>query len=201
MADESTTTPKIISRVDSLLPVDEVKYFKQIEANHFGSQTTGSRFIEVSSLERLLELTSAQRGGLGGDDRDKFQQLGVPPSALVEDCRYLMVETPGRIGIQKATDLAEDMPVKVVRTKPGVPCSLVVEVEPNNLPLTKYGTVIIGPKNDADPTEMIWTAHPGPPIKPAIADIWPEGTTITATNVVAELGDNVYVKLQEKVLV
>ncbi len=176
--------------IQSLLPQEQTGYFNTIQRNHFDRQTAvGSYFTEVATLRDLLHLAQVQGKRLSrDDDRQQFIDMDAPPSALSPECRYLMVETPGKMGIVRAEDLPDDTTVRVVRTKQGVPCSLVVE----NVPLTDtdFATIIIGPNEkerpeDPEPSteKMIWTVHPGPPVRPATADIWNEGSTITIKDI------------------
>ncbi|MEK9132251.1 MAG: hypothetical protein AAB606_00885, partial [Patescibacteria group bacterium] len=64
-----------------------------------------------------------------------------------------------------------------------------------------FGVIVIGPNEkakpeDSDPStkEMVWTAHPGLPVRPAKDDSWPEGTTITIADVKAKLGSVAYLQ-------
>ena len=184
---------------NSILPVEVADYIESITAKHWGEGAVGSRFFEGNGLMDLLDTAIQQRGNLQGDDRQILIEKGVDPTALMAECRYLVVKTPGEVGIIKATELPDDTEVKVVRTKPGTPCSLIVEGE--NFPTADFGVVVIGPnekQKDDEPEpstkEMVWTAHPGLPIRPAKDDSWPEGTTITVADVKAKLGENAYLQ-------
>jgi hypothetical protein len=190
--------------ISAFLPEEHTAYFQSIEKRHFIRETAvGSLFTEAGSLSDLLEKVVDQRGDLRGDDRDKLIHRGVSEEALLKDCRYLMVNTPGEVGIIPASDLSDETPVRVVQTKPGVPLSLVVEMP--TLPETDFGTVIIGPNEQEKPEdpppstkEMVWTVHPGPPVRPATVDIWPEGANITVRDVKGELGETTYLKVVKK---
>lgn len=175
-----------------------------MEVKHFDPEKgVGSLFTEIENLQDLLEKAIEQRGNLDGDDREKFIAMGVPPEALMAFCRYLKVETPGEVGIANVKDLAPDTKVKVIRTKQGTPCSLVVEGQ--NLPITDFGTIIIGPNekgkkpDDPEPStkEMIWTVHPGLPVRPVTEDIWPEGSEITVQDVIDKFGDEVFLNVKK----
>ncbi len=184
------------------LPSELAEYYKAVEAKHFGQSeaSIGSRFLEVTCLAELLELAEHQRGNLSGDDRDKLVKMGVPETALLPQCRYLVVNTPGEVGIVKNSYLAPDSLIEVIRTKPNTPCSLVFRS--TDFPKTDLGVIIIGPNEkqsdeSPEPTtlEAIWTVHPGPPISPASEDFWPEGTEITAQDVLDKLGPDAYVNV------
>ena len=175
-----------------------------METKHFDSEKgVGSLFTETRDLKELLEKTIEQRGSLQGDDREKFIAMGVKPEALMAFCRYLKVETPGEVGIINIKDLDVNTKVKVVRTKQGAPCSLVVEGQ--NLPTTDFGTIIIGPnekgENPEDPEpstkEMIWTVHPGLPVRPTTEDIWPEGSEILVSEVIEKLGNDIFLNVKK----
>ncbi|OHA20565.1 MAG: hypothetical protein A2849_03075 [Candidatus Taylorbacteria bacterium RIFCSPHIGHO2_01_FULL_51_15] len=191
-------------RVQAVLPGEHAGYFKDMETKHFDPEKgVGSLFTEIKDLQSLLDKTIDQRGNLDGDDREKFIAMGVKPEALMTFCRYLEVETPGEVGVSSVKDLSPDTRVKVIRTKQGAPCSLVVEGQ--NLPTTKFGTIIIGPNekgkksDDPEPStrEMIWTVHPGLPVRPATQDIWPEGSEITIQDVIDKLGNDVFVNVKK----
>ncbi|MEI6237716.1 MAG: hypothetical protein WCP03_03910 [Candidatus Saccharibacteria bacterium] len=184
------------------LPSEFAEYYKAVEAKHFklSEKSVGSRFLEASNLEELLSLTAQQRGDLNGDDRAKLATMGVPETALLSHCRYLIVETPGELGIINASELLPDSPIEVIRTKPNTPCSLVFRS--TEFPETNLGLVIIGlnqkqSPDGSDPStkEMVWTVHPGPPVQPASEDIWAEGSVITAQEVVDKLGPEYYVNV------
>ena len=187
-------------RVDDLLPVEHAAYLRSVDDKHFDPAGAGSVFIDCSSLRELLGRAAAQPGGLDRDDRARLLADGVPASALLEHCRYLRVPAAGRMGLLDAAALPADTPVQVIRTKPGAPCSLVVRADRGDT--VDYATVIIGPNEPqpgdppASTREMVWTAHPGPPIRPATFDLWPEGTTVTAGEVLVRLGAEGRVYLQ-----
>lgn len=195
---------KLIQEIRKILPEEQQSYFQSIDKKYFNAETSvGSRFLDAKNLAELLQFAFEQRGSLDGDDREALVQVGVNPETLMKECRYLKVDTKGEVGIVKVSDLSPDTKVKVIRTKPGTPCSLVAEQE--NLPRTDFGTVIIGlneKTNEDDPEpstkEMIWTAHPGAPIRPAYEDIWPEGSEITAQEVVNRLGNDVYLNVKRE---
>lgn len=198
---ESRNYTQEVSRV---LPQEQVGYFQAVHDKHFVPETAiGSLFTDARNLHELLQIAAGQRGGLDGDDREEFIRRGVPAGALMPQCRYLMVHTPGEVGITRVSDLPPDTEVQVIRTKPQTPCSLVVERE--KLPSVDFGTIIIGPNEkeqpkDPDPSteEMVWTAHPGLPVRPATEDIWEEGASVTAEEVIAQLGDGVYLNVKKK---
>lgn len=191
------------SQIDAILPKEAEGYFKSIDAKHFDPETAiGSRFTETGSLRELLEKAASQRGNMDGDDRQSFIEMGVSPDALMPMCRYLKVEAKGEVGIEKASDLPAGTKVKIVKTKPNAPCSLVIERD--TLPSTDFGTIIIGPneKNkpeDPEPTtkEMIWTVHPGLPVRPPEVDFWPEGSEISIEDVMEKLGRDFYLNVKK----
>jgi hypothetical protein len=172
--------------IKDVLPAEASAYFNQVEEKHFNPETAvGSLFTEVKSLESLLKLAKKQRGSLDGDDRELFIKMGVPAEALLPMCRYLKVETGGEVGIVKLAELADKVEVRVLRTKQNVPCTLAVASD--TMPTTDFGTIIIGPnkKNkpeDPEPStaEMVWTVHPGLPVRPVMEDFWQEGSVVSA---------------------
>lgn len=206
MEDEQSREQKEAGAIAELMPPEQAEYFAAIDAKHFDPETgVGSLFTECKNLKELIVLALQQRGSLEGDDRAKFLELGVPDKALLPECRYLLIETTGEIGIVNINDsrLQPDTEVRVERRKPNVPCSLIVSLQ--EFPQTNIGTIVIGPNekfdhNSPEPStkEMIWTAHPGLPIRPATADIWPENTKITVADVRDKLGDEVFLNVRRE---
>jgi len=209
MPPEQLQDPNIISREEqksALLPAEHADYMQAVERKHFNNETAiGSIFTEVSGLSALLSLAIEQRGSLNGNDRAFFEQQGVSPESLRPDCRYLKVETPGRIGIVEVDDprLSPDQTVEVVQAKPKVPATLVVEMP--EMPETSIGTIIIGPNakespNDPEPStqEMIYSVHPGLPIKPTEENVWPVGSRLTVKEVKDKLGPQAFLNVRKK---
>lgn len=194
----------MMEQIKKVLPEELKSYFEATEQKHFDPvKGAGSLFTEAKNLQELLERAIKQRGSLDGDDREKLIELGVSPEALMVQCRYLKVETKGELGMAKINELPADTKVKVIRTKPGVPCSLVVESD--SFPEVEFGTIVIGPnekekEEDPEPStkEMIWTVHPGLPVRPASEDIWPEGSELSVQEVIAKLGENIYINVKRK---
>jgi hypothetical protein len=173
--------------IDEPLPVEQAAYFDALDAKHFGTgPTAGSVFTGVPGVRELLGIVEAERGSLDGDDRVLLLAAGASERSFLPGCRYLLCHVAGRNGMADAFALDPATPVRVVRTKPGAPCSLVVDGVPEAE--LDFATVIIGPNEDADPSsaEMVWTAHPGMPARPSEGDRWTEGATLTAADVVAD---------------
>lgn len=192
-------------QITAILPKEQEGYFKDTEAKHFNPETgAGSLFTEVKTLNDLLKLAIQQRGSLDGDDKEKFAEMGVDPKALMGFCRYLKVDTAGEVGIKAAKDLPLDTKVKVVRMKQGAPCSFIITSD--EFAPTDFGTIIIGPNEkaenakpeDPEPStkEMIWTVHPGLPVRPVTADFWPEGSEITVKDLKEKLGEDIFVNIK-----
>lgn len=170
-------------------------YFAATDAKHFGpGGTPGSTFTD-SSLRRLndvLALAYRQRGTLHGDDRDRLIELGTPQEAFASGIRYLLVHTPGTVGIQRSDGLPDDTAVRVVRSKPGASCSLVLDVTEQTT--TGVGTIIIGRHADDETREVAYTAHPGLPVPPDFADRMGdyEGLSVPLSQVRAVYGSDVW---------
>jgi len=197
---------EISVQVARVLPDEQKGYFEDTERKHFDPEAgAGSIFTEVKSLPELLALAIRQRGDLEGDDREQFIALGVNPESLLTFCRYLKVNTGGEIGIKSTRDLSPDTKVKVIRMKRGAPCSLIIES--NDFPKTDFGTIIIGPNEKSETTlpddpeqsteEMVWTVHPGLPIRPSTGDLWLEGSEITVRDVVKKYGFDVFLNVRK----
>lgn len=170
---------RAVSNFSEYLPESKREYYNQLNAKHFNPETAvGSVFLDVGSIDSLLK----KAGDLERDDREYFIKAGVSSEALLPQCRYLKVETPGKVGIIPIEDCSDDETVEVIRTKEGSPCSLVIKRD--SLPETNVATLIIGPDDSPDSkNQIVWTAHPGLPIAPATEDIWPEGSSIKVSDV------------------
>lgn len=193
------------AKIKKILPEEHASYFKQTEEKHFDTEKgVGSLFTETASLNELLQKAIDQRGNLDGDDREQFIAMGVKAEALLPFCRYLKVEAAGEVGIKSARELPADTKVKVIRTKQGTPCSLFIESD--EFSKVNFGTIVIGPNEKSRDTpdapepstsEMVWTVHPGLPVRPVMEDFWPEGSEITVGEVTEKLGEDVYLNLKK----
>lgn len=181
-------------------------YYQATDAKHFpanpvaasdGRQapaaTPGSTFTDpaLRRLNDVVALAHRQRGDLDGDDRDELARLGTPEEAFKPGIRYLLVRTSGTVGIRRSDDLPGDTAVEVVRSKPGAPCSLVLDVTTQET--TDVATIIIG-RNEETDTEMVFTAHPGLPIPAGSTDrmtAW-EGRRVSLAQVRAAYGGDVW---------
>jgi hypothetical protein len=124
----------------------ERDYYAANDRKHFGDPTSpGSQFTDVADTEALVALTYRQRGTLEGDDREELIARGGDPDGFMAGKRYLMVETPGVLGIKSGHETADDTPITITRTKPGVPCSMVANVTEKSP--VNYGVVIMGGHN------------------------------------------------------
>lgn len=124
----------------------ERDYYAANDRKHFGDPTNpGSQFTDAPDTETLVALTHNQRGNLEGDDRDELIARGGDPAGFMPGKRYLMVETAGVLGIKSGDETADDTPVTIARTKPGVPCSMIANVT-EKTPVD-YGVVVLGEHN------------------------------------------------------
>jgi hypothetical protein len=129
----------------SSTPVER-DYYAANDRKHFGDPTSpGSQFTEVQDTESLVALTHRQRGNLDGDDREELMARGGDPNGFMAGKRYLMVETPGVLGIKAGHETADDTPITITRTKPGAPCSMVAGVTEKSP--VDYGVVVMGEHN------------------------------------------------------
>jgi hypothetical protein len=165
-------------------------YYEATDKKHFGnSNQPGSKFTDSSltKVEDVIQLAKKQRGSLRGDDRAELIKKGADVKGFLDSKRYLMVSTPGKVGIMSSTDLKDSDELEVVRTKPGVPCSLVRKV--NKQPVTDYAVIVLA-KNEETGKDLLITTFPGPVTKPLsnimIDEL--EGKTITVLDAKKILG-------------
>lgn len=141
------------------------EYYKATDAKHFSDKNApGSKFTDpdMKNLNDVVALAANQRyDGLDGDDRAKLVQFGANPDAFRDDCRYLIVQTPGKVGSQHISSLPANDKIEVVRTKPGAPCSLVAKV--SKQASANFGVVVIGKSSEGK--DVVFTAHPGMPTR------------------------------------
>ncbi|WP_159599757.1 hypothetical protein [Agromyces humi] len=169
---------------------DRAAYYDATDRKHFGDPgTPGSTFTGygITKLEDIVELVEQQRGTLDGDDRLELVARGwSDPGAFLPDHRYLLVFTPGVLGVLNSAGLDPATPIRVIRTKPGVACSAVIEVTAK--PETDFGVLIL------DDAGTVVTAFPGPITDPGITDTFGhlEGQTVPLKQIREIAGGDVW---------
>lgn len=143
-------------------------YYAATDKKHFGDKTEpGSKFLNPSleKVEDVLKLRMEQSGNasMEGDDREALIARGSDPTGFGNGKRYLMVLTEGSVGIKNSNGLTDDTKVEVVRTKPGAPCSLVMEVVEQ--PTTDFAVIVLGEHKQTG-KDFVITTFPGPVTKP-----------------------------------
>jgi len=164
----------------------EMKHFLDVDA-------PGSKFTdpEVNKIDDVLGLALLQRGSLEGDDRDEFKRLGAKDDAFNPNFRYIRVETPGVVGIKDTATMRPDELVRVERTKPGVPCSIVTDV--TERPVTDYGVIVLAADQNTGKPRVI-TTFPGLVTRSSKSEELDalEGQLITVADARCLLGGDVY---------
>lgn len=170
------------------------EYYTATDKKHFQDRDApGSKFTDpsLSKVEDVVALTLQQRGSLEGDDRDKLIARGAKPEAFRDGNRYLMVNTPGTLGVQDSRTMRDDDLVEVTRTKPGTPVNLVKKVTEQGT--TNYGVVVVTKDFDSGEPRVI-TTFPGTvtysPKNHQMEAL--EGKTITVAQAREILGDDFY---------
>jgi len=136
----------------------------------------GSKFTDhrLTKAEDAISLAIAQRGGLKGDDRNKLITSGADPNAFLppeSGVRYIQIEAKGIEATKSTADMKDDEILTVQAKDPNDPeSSLSFVATVKEQPKTNVGTIIIGPKEDANGelikgTETLWTMHPGSPTR------------------------------------
>lgn len=153
------------------------QYIESIDNKHFDSSRPGSTFTDerVSKTEDVLKEVVAQRGGLGGDDREKLIAAGADPKAFLpkeSGVRYLQVKLNGTQALKDTKDLREDevLTISAKGGNDGRPASLSFAYDVKETPKTDFATVVVGPDMDENKkpipnTEVLWTLHPGKPTR------------------------------------
>ena len=157
---------QVMALVDRKGPHAEM--YRNLQTQHFSKNAVGSRFTKAESPESVLLTAALQRGNLGGDDRHYMQHLNpeLPDETFRDDCRYLLVKTPGVLGIRNTETLEDDtIELNVVYTKTGCPPSIAFPPNSEYAQPTEVdtATVIIGPDPENPTQEIVWTMHPGHP--------------------------------------
>ena len=172
-------------------------YYDATDKKHFGDKTQpGSKFLDPSleKVEHVLMLRMGQLGAanLDGDDREALIARGSDPNGFGKGKRYLMVLTKGTVGIKNSNTLDEDAKVEVVRTKPGAPCSLVMEV--NEQPTTDYAVIVMGEHKQTG-NDFVITTFPGPVTKPTANESLDarEGQVMAVREVKEILGEDFWI--------
>jgi hypothetical protein len=160
----------ILSRVSEVVPRNRdegtAAYYAATDRKHFGDRTEpGSKFLDTrfNRVEHVLQLAMVQRGNMDGDDREALIQRGADRQGFMDGKRYLMVNTPGTVGVMNSADLPDDAVLEVMETKPGAPCSLVYTTDTQ--PSTDYAVVVLA-KDKATENDLLITTFPGPITKP-----------------------------------
>ncbi len=152
------------------------EYVASIDSKHFGAGGAGSKFVDdrVANIDQLISLTSKQRGGLTGDDREALIAAGANPKDFAPESsgiRYLKVEVKGRQQLRSTASMA-DSDVIEVRAKggnDGRPASLTFAAKGDPEEVS-FATVVVGPKEDENRKPIpgpstLYTAHPGIPTR------------------------------------
>lgn len=141
--------------------------YADLNRKHFPPKPTGSWFTAAETPEEILAQATQQRGSLNGDDRNLITKLHpeLPESTFRDDCRYLLVKTPGMLGIRNSDTVPDDTPLHVTYTKTGCSPSITFEPgSPHSKPTpTYYATIILGPAPTNPKQHVLWTLHPGFP--------------------------------------
>jgi hypothetical protein len=172
-------------------------YYDATDKKHFGDKTQpGSKFLNPSleKIEHVLMMRMQQIGEatLDGDDREALIARGSDPNGFMAGKRYLMVLTEGTVGIKNSSTLPAETKVEVVRTKPGAPCSLVMEVDAQ--PTTSYAVIVMG-EHQQTGKDFLITTFPGPVTKPTANPALDakEGQTMTVDEVKEILGEDFWI--------
>lgn len=189
---------KLVGSIVNRSDVEWAEYYEATDKKHFSDMdASGSKFTDpnMHKVEDVLELAIKQRGSLNGDDRDKFITQGSSPDAFRDGNRYIMIKTPGRLGVQSLKEMKDDDILEVTRTKPGVPCNIVKPItadEGNNLTTDTAVAVISNDRETNKP--ILITTFPGIVTKnidnPELDKL--EGQKITVARARELLGDNAF---------
>lgn len=172
-------------------------YYAATDQKHFGAKDEpGSKFLDpnLRKVEDVLILHMRQAGtsDLSGDDREELIARGSDPSGFRDSNRYLMVLTEGSVGMQHSEKLNPETKVEVLRTKPGVPCSLVLDVAHQGS--TDFAVIVVG-KHSMTGKDFVITTFPGPVTKPTSSQILDtyEGQKLTVAEVESLIGKDFWV--------
>lgn len=161
------------------------QYYADTDKKHFQDKSKpGSKFTDprVNDLNAVAALAAYQRGNLEGDDREKLIKAGANPKAFNDGFRYLIVRTPGKMGVQDISTFPPGTKFRVERHKAGGSCSIVGDVKEQRS--VNYGVVIMGPV-PGNKGDSVITAHPGMPSRSSGKDTFGphEGRTLLASQV------------------
>lgn len=177
-------------------------YYEATDKKHFGDKNEpGSKFLaaDLTKVEDVLMLRMQQTGkrDLEGDDREALIARGSDPNGFGEGKRYIMVLTEGSVGIKNSVTLPDDTKVTVTRTKPGVPCSLVMEVDSQSK--TDFAVIVLG-KQQVTGEDLLITTFPGPVTKPTVSEALDtlEGQTLSISQVKKIIGSDFWINTKMK---
>ena len=159
-----------------------------------GSTFTDEKLTSVNDVVRL-RVSQTRRGiyALVGDEREGLISMGADPDGFGKGKRYLIVDTPGKVGILNSSKMEDTDTVQVVRTKRDAKsCSLVAVVKEQAD--TDYAVLVMG-NHKVTKRPFVITTFPGPVTKPTNnADIDKlEGQTITVAEARKIMGSEFWV--------
>jgi hypothetical protein len=180
--------------LQALLPETMLDHYELANEMRFGDAEGGSKFDYKGNIFDILTKYPdlADKVAERVDDREALLEAGAPESAflpaikgpeapgdLPEALYYKVENVEGRLGIIQIKELPRDTRVLVSREKGSnnpddleyASASLtVIRGTADELPKTDYATLIIGREQEKGGEDILWTTHPGPPIRPTLKD-------------------------------
>ena len=114
----------------------------------------------------------------------EWTEYAPAPEAKLDGCRYFKAPLPGRLGLIDLTSVAGDTPVVLDDRKNTGTVSATITGIPG-IPVA-FTCLIIGAESDQNPELIVWTLHPGEPIRPSAVAAAPgmHGKQITAADAI-----------------
>lgn len=189
------TYDRLVPAIKKLVPEDNLQYLENTNEMHCNPDVPGgSKFSGVDNIFQVLERMSAEeterRITAREDDRRELIDAGAfktaflpaakgpnDPPDLPEALYFKVNDVNGEIRIDQLKNLSTDTKVVVRREKGSsntksrdyAPASFTVAIGGREFPKTDFATVIVG-RNPGSQKDVVWTIHPGSPIRAAQKD-------------------------------
>lgn len=178
-----------------LIPPVVFPHLERTNDMHCGAGEGGSKFTD-SRIHSVLDVVQmradlAEKVHARMDDREALKAVGAPenaflpavktevhPQGLPEALYYKVEGVEGRLGIISLGEVAPGTMVLIRREKGVADRERVKEYAPVSLtaicgsveamPRTDFATIIVG--RESDGVDMVWSVHPGAPIRPLMTE-------------------------------
>jgi len=156
-------TQRVIAAIDMLKEVDPSYYNNMFNQRLHGSpNAAGSTYEGYANIEELISM-------LKNVQWESYNHPSVRPPAV-----SFKANLPGRLGLVEIDNLPDNVSLFLDDRKRAGTISLVAKVNSSivkTLAKTDFTVIMLGPADKDDPREIVWTFHPGDPVRPNTVDM------------------------------